>query len=53
MPAARQRSRSPFMALAVMAIMGMRAAGVPLANFAASLEAVHLRHLAIHEDQPV
>ena len=28
-------------------------AGVPLADLAASFKAVHLGHLAIHEDQPI
>ena len=56
MPAARQRSRSPCMAWAVMAMMGMairdrRTCG--LADLAGGLEAVHHRHLHVHQHQVV
>ena len=52
MPAARQRSRSPFMAWAVMAMIGV---WTPVACLAGAdrggrLEPVHLRHLHVHQD---
>ena len=53
MPAARQRSRSPFMAWAVMATIGT-CAPVPrlaLADRGGRLEAVHLGHLHVHQHQ--
>ena len=53
MPAARQRSRSPCMACAVSAMIGTRAA--PAASrsrmHGRRLEAVHLGHLHVHQDQ--
>ena len=50
MPAAMTFSRSPAMTLAVMAMIGRSArAGVP-ADFACRGEAVHDRHLAVHQD---
>ena len=53
MPASRQRSRSPFMAWAVMAMIGMcRPVACSLfANGGSCLEAVHLRHLHVHQHQ--
>ena len=51
MPAARQRSRSPFMAWAVMAMIGMwpPVACLAGADRGGRLEAVHLRHLHVHQ----
>ena len=53
MPAARQRSRSPFMAWAVMAMIGRWRAGRLLARAdgGGRLEAVHLRHLHVHQHE--
>ena len=56
MPASRQRSRSPCMAWAVMAMMGMSWSedrGSRVADAARRLEAVHLGHLHVHEHQVV
>ena len=54
MPAARQRSRSPFIACAVMATIGRRVvAALAAADRGGRRVAVHLRHLAVHEDQRV
>ena len=54
MPASRQRSRSPSMALAVRAMIGTRRPW-PLrpANSPGGLIPVNPRHLAIHQDQIV
>ena len=51
MPAARQRSRSPCIACAVSATIGVRAAGRASrrADRRRRLEAVHLRHLHVHQ----
>ena len=51
MPAARHRSRSPFRAWAVMAMIGKRAflRVVQLADGCRSLKAVHFRHLHVHQ----
>ena len=51
MPAARQRSRSPFIACAVIATIGMRRrrCALALANRRGRLEAAHLRHLHVHQ----
>ena len=52
MPAATQASRSPGIALPVSATMGTRApSGFRRADRARGGEAVHHRHLAVHEDQ--
>ena len=55
MPAARQRSRSPCIALAVRATIGDVRSGPASrrADRARRLVAVHLRHLAVHQDQVV
>ena len=51
MPAARHRSRSSRRAPAVMAMIGVCAAGAFLGpNGRRGLVAVHLRHLAVHQD---
>ncbi len=51
MPASRQTCSSPCMALAVIAMIGdVRArAGLALADPACRLEAIHDRHLAVHQ----
>ena len=52
MPAARQRSSSPFMALAVTAMIGVRAAaafGFGRAQPPRQLIAVHVRHVDVGE----
>ena len=53
MPAARQRSRSPFIAWAVMAMSGMcpPVALLAGADRGGRLEAVHLGHLHVHQHQ--
>ena len=55
MPAARHCSRSPGIAFAVMAMIGDVPAGRRLApaDRARGLVAVHLRHLAVHQDDVV
>jgi hypothetical protein len=49
MPAARQRARSSAKALAVMAMIGV-SNGWPGADAPGRLEAVHFRHLHVHQD---
>ena len=51
MPASRHRSRSPFIACAVIAMIGTRAAGraLALADCRGRLESAHLRHLHVHQ----
>ena len=53
MPAARQRSRSPFIACAVIAMMRTWRAvrAFALANRGRRFEAVHLRHLQVHQHE--
>ena len=56
MPASRQRSRSPFMAWAVMAMMGIRGSGTSRScptGWPGRLETVHHRHLHVHEHEVV
>ena len=58
MPAARQRSSSPFMAFAVTATIGVRAAGgsrlrLGGADLARQLVAVHARHVDVGEDRRI
>ena len=54
MPAARHFSRSPTMALAVMAIIQVRSPFLfPPADFSGGFVAIQIRHLAIHEDDVV
>ena len=50
-PAARHRASSPFIAWAVMAMIGRRTSVClfALANHRGAFEAVHLRHLDVHE----
>ena len=51
MPAARHRSRSPIIACAVMAMIGIRRPPDSVARMAAGrLEPVHFRHLHVHQD---
>ena len=52
MPAARQRSRSPFIACAVIAMIGKRGAParrLERADRGGRLESAHLRHLHVHQ----
>src|SRR5215510_7573560 len=49
MPAARHLSRSPCIASAVIAMMRGRSLAAQRAQMAARLEAIHLRHLDVHE----
>ena len=52
MPASRQRSRSPFIAWAVIAMIGMCVAGPSFldTDHGRRLEAVHFRHFDVHQD---
>ena len=53
MPAARHISRSPSIAFAVMATIHSVRLGPSRADAAGRLEAVHLRHLDVHQHEVV